>query len=132
MTTTTTTAFYMVCALIALGTLWLRATTHYIVQADRLLIQGAGFIWMEIFFRDVEEIEPQAVFFDKLCQIRMYQRGFRKMLRIRKRRGFRYVLINPRDPEPIIEAYHRYHTDIRARLKSEIPGPMPDFLRRPR
>ena len=96
-----------ICAVLV-GTLWLRATTQYIVEADRLLIRRAGFTWMEIAFQDVDEIEYQAGFFDKLRQIKMYQLGFRKMLRIRKRRGFRYVLLNPRDPTPIIEAYRRF------------------------
>jgi hypothetical protein len=41
---------------------------------------------MEIQFRDVDEIEYQAGFFDKFLQIRMYQLGFRKLLR-KKRAG---------------------------------------------
>ena len=93
---------------VLVGTLWLQATTHYIVEADRLLIRRAGFTWMEIQFRDVDEIEYQAGFFDKFLQIRMYQLGFRKLLRIKKSGGFHYVLINPRDPAPIIEAYRRF------------------------
>ena len=71
---------------VLVGTLWLQATTHYIVEADRLLIRRAGFTWMEIQFRDVDEIEYQAGFFDKFLQIRMYQLGFRKLLR-KKRAG---------------------------------------------
>jgi len=91
---------------IALGaTLWVRATTRYILEADRLLIRRAGFVWMDIPFRDVVDIESKPLFFDKLWQIKMSQLGSRRMLRIRRRRGFRYVLINPRDPAAIIAAF---------------------------
>jgi len=123
------TAFLTIAWLSVVATLCLRATTHYLVEADRLLIRRAGFIWMEILFRDVEEIQLQGIFFQKLSQIRMYQlAGFRKILRIRKRSGFHYVLINPRDPALIIEAFRRF----RASLISDVPvqsgHALPDFL----
>ena len=119
-------------ALSLLGTLWLRATTHYIVEADRLLIRRAGFNWMEILFRDVEEIQHRSVFFDKLCQVRMYQLGFRKMLRIRRRRGFHYVLINPRDPAPIIDAFYRFSASLVPEAPEQSGQALPDFLRHTR
>ena len=116
------------------GTLWLRATTRYIVESDRLLIKRAGFIWMEIPFRDIEDFQYQRIFLDKLLQVRLSQLGFRKMLRIRKRRGFRYVLINPRDPTPIIDAIQEFAT-LAAHCPdpSACPGPeleLPDGTRR--
>jgi hypothetical protein len=87
------------------ATIMLRATTRYILRPDRLLIRRSGFVWMEIFFDDVEEIEEQAVFFSKPFQIRLYQFVFRRMLRITKRKGFfRHVLLNPRDPAEIVRA----------------------------
>jgi hypothetical protein len=123
------TAFLTICALSVVGTLWLRATTHYLLEADRLLIRRAGLIWMEILFRDVEEIQYQAVFLSKISQIRMYRLGFGgKFLRIRRSRGFRYVLINPRDPAPIIEAFRRFRASPAHRPDPLIyPGPGVQF-----
>jgi hypothetical protein len=126
----------LVTALLAIPgvTLWFGATTHYIVEPDRLLIRRAGFVWMEIPFQDVEEMEHRAIFFDRFLQIRLYQLGFRKMLRIAKRRGFRYVLINPHDPAPIIEAFYKFNALPTDRSDpSASPGPefpFPDWLRR--
>jgi hypothetical protein len=105
--------------------LLLRATTHYVVRADRLLIRRAGFIWMEILFGDVEEIECKTFFFDKFFQIRMYRLGFGKMLRItRSRKWNRYVLMNPRDPAPIIEAFRRFK-GLPVRRSTPLPYPGP-------
>jgi hypothetical protein len=109
------------------GTLWLRATTHYLVETDRLLIKRSGFVWMEILFRDIEDFQYQAFFLSKLWQIRLYQLGFRRMLRIRKRRGFRYVLINPRDPAPIIEAIQEFATLAAAHCPDPLPHPDPEL-----
>ena len=123
-------AFVTIFVLSMVATLGLRVTTHYLVEADRLLMRRAGLIWMTILFRDVEEIELRSGVFDRLLQIRMYRlgRGW-KILRITKRRGFRYVLINPRDPSLIIASFRRF----RASLPSEVPMPsgsaLPDFLR---
>jgi hypothetical protein len=89
---------------------------------------------MEILFQDVEEIQHQLVFLDRFLQIRLYQLGFRRMLRIRKRKGIRYVLINPSDPAPVIEAYYRFKALPKDRSDpSASPGPevpFPDWLRR--
>jgi len=101
-------AFLTICALVLVGTLSVRSTTNYTVQADRLLIRRAGFTWMEILFRDVEEIENQTLFFDKIFQVRMYRLGFGSTLRIRRKGFFRYVLINPDNPRALIEAYHTF------------------------
>jgi hypothetical protein len=102
------TVFLIIVAVHVIATLVLRGTTHYIVESDRLLIKRAGSIWMEIPFRDVEEIQHQAISISRFSEIRLYQLGIRKMFRIKKKRGFRYVLINPRSPAAIIEAYDRF------------------------
>jgi hypothetical protein len=65
---------------------------------------------MDIPFRDVEEIQHQSIFIIKFCEIRLFQLGFRKTLRLKKKRGFRYVLINPRNPSTIIEAYDGFRS----------------------
>src|SRR5437016_3770653 len=92
-------------------TIWLRATTRYIVEADRILIRRAGFIWMTILFDDIENIEQIYLSFDNMFQIRMFQLNFswrRPMLKIVKRTGFfRNIVIDPRDPAPVMEAFRR-------------------------
>lgn len=87
-------------------TLIVRSTTHYVIYDDRLVIWRIGFIWMEIPFRDVEEIKYQWAFLSQFSQIKMYRLSIPgRMLRIRKSCGFRYVLINPRNPDQIIQAW---------------------------
>jgi hypothetical protein len=120
---------WLVFAIIFAATAWLRATTRYIVEPDRLIIRRAGFEWMQIPFQDVEDVEHRFVFFDKILQVRMYQLHFprfggprsarpiphsREMLnkgealRIRKKGFFRYVLINPVDPMPLLNAFAEF------------------------
>jgi len=100
--------FVTICVLSLIAGLWLRATTHYILKPDRLLIKRAGLVWMEILFRDVEDMQAQNTFFSKLFEIRLYQLGFRGMLRIKRRKGLRYVLINPQEPELIVDLFRRF------------------------
>jgi hypothetical protein len=117
--------------IIVVSGLYLNATTHYIVEPGRLLIRCGGFVWMEIRYSDIEEMECKWVVFDSFRQIYMFQLGFRKMLKITKRNGFfRYVLLNPRDPKPIIEAVHRFRANLVTEMPREGGPPLPDFLRR--
>jgi len=120
---------WLVLGTIFVATAWLRATTRYIVEPDRLIIRRAGLEWMQILFQDVEDIEHRLVFFDKILQVRMYQLRFprfggprsarpiphsREMLnkgealRIRKKGFLRYVLINPVDPMPLLNAFAEF------------------------
>lgn len=128
----TETVFLTILVLSVVGTVWLRATTEYKVEADRLRIKRTGFTWIEILFRDVEEIEHRSVFLSRLYQIRLYQLGFRQTLRIRRRRGFRYVLINPRDPASIWEAFQKFRAGLRSEFSAQNGGVLPGFLRRSR
>jgi hypothetical protein len=103
--------------LIVVATLLTRATTFYTIEDDTLIIRRIGSVRMEIPFRDVEDIQYQWIYLDQLSQIRMYRLGLPgKMLRIKKSSGFRYVLINPSDPDHIIKAWHlaRYPDEARA------------------
>ena len=111
--------------------LWLQTTTYYIAKADRLVIRRSGFVCMEILFDDIEEIEQIAISFDRWRQIRMYQLNWHlQQLRIVKRKGFfRYVVINPRDPTPIIEAFREFRTNLSKRTEIEITKrPPPSWL----
>ena len=133
---------------------WLRATTRYIVEPDRLIIRRAGLEWMQIPFQDVEDIEHRLFFFDKILQVRMYQLRFpqfggsrsarpipqsREMLnqgetlRIRKKGYFRYVLINPVDPIPLLNAFAEFKTNASRQADTSEAGPgvqLPGWLQR--
>ena len=67
---------------------------------------------MEILFKDVEEIEQLTVVYGTISvQIRMYRLELDAMgdsYVSAKSRGFRYVLINPRDPAPVLDAFRRF------------------------
>jgi hypothetical protein len=102
------TVLLTICALCLAASLWLKATTRYVVAADRLLIRRGGVVWMEIPFADIAEIDDKGGAIDRFFQFRMYRLGLRRTLRITKKKGiFRCVLINPRDPAPLVEAFQR-------------------------
>jgi hypothetical protein len=111
-----------------LATAVVQATTRYIIHPDRLVIKRAGFIWMTILFRDIREIEHKTALFDRMFQIKMYQLASpRKMIRITKSTGFfQHVLLNPKDANPIFEAFHRSRalptSAFPGRSSSEIPA----------
>ena len=65
---------------------------------------------MEIKFDDIEEILVQRGFLTQFRQISFYQLPPRKIMRIQKRTGFRYVLITPKEPLRIIDAVNAYRS----------------------
>src|SRR5262249_32279106 len=144
---------WLVLLIVLAATAWLRATTRYIVERDRLIIRRVGLEWMQIPFQDVEDIEHRLLFFDKILQIRMYQLRFPQIggprsarpiphsrdvlnpgeaLRIRKKGYLRYVLINPVDPMPLLNAFTKCKTNAPRQADTlESPGlQLPDWLRR--
>jgi hypothetical protein len=129
------TLFMWICPLVVGVTLIVRATTHFILYSDRLVIRRIGLVWMEILFRDVEEIEYERVFLNQFSQIRMYRLGTpglpgRKFLRIKKRSGIRYVLLNPGDPERVIRAWRNHGAQFPSEQLFETGrSPLPDFLK---
>ena len=113
-----------------IGAIWLRTTTVYDLKEDRLTISRSGWVWMEICFEDVDEILIQRAFVSRLRQIRLYRFPplFFKMTRITKRNGFRYVLINPENPQFIIDALQRYRSQHPLEdLRTRYPGPELSF-----
>jgi hypothetical protein len=113
-------------------------TTDYKIKSDRLVIQRLGFVWMEILFADVEEIETGFAFLQRFRQIGLYQlnirtpfAAFRNGVRITRRKGVRYVLINPDDPELIVQAFRKYQASHWSEPPILSNRPLPDFLRPP-
>jgi hypothetical protein len=85
---------------------------------------------MEIMFEDIEEVDYGAVFHRRRFEISLFQLRFGKMLRITKRTGFfRYVLINPSDPTPIIKAFREFRTNLSKESNIDVTGPPPSWLR---
>ncbi|MEH2513115.1 hypothetical protein V1291_004469 [Nitrobacteraceae bacterium AZCC 1564] len=92
-------------------TLFASATTRYILEDDRLVIRRGGFISMEIPYRDVdlvEYIEDNGLFFGPERLFRLSLSRLRVLrITIRRKSGFHYVLINPRDPDNVIKTWYR-------------------------
>ncbi len=96
-----------IMVLLLAGALLVQATTRYVVEADRIVIRRSGFTWMAIRFDDVAEIQAGGSF--SIFNITMTQPAFRAKLRIRRKQGlFPTVVINPREPLPVLEAFARF------------------------
>ncbi|MBR1222970.1 hypothetical protein JQ557_33565 [Bradyrhizobium sp. U87765 SZCCT0131] len=124
--------------------LLLGSTTRFVVMRDRLVIRRVGMIWRTVVFDNIENIEVGGFILDRMSQIRIYRLGldvlppipvrrklaWGKVVRITCRKGVRYILINPVDPQPLMKAFNAHL----ARRWSPGPRlspnrPLPEFLR---
>jgi hypothetical protein len=95
--------------LMVVAAIAVQATTRYVVESDRIRIVRTGFTWMNIPFDDVADIHVGSGAFS-IFNITMTQPAFRGKLRIRRKKGlFANVVINPREPIPLLESFARYH-----------------------
>ena len=89
------------------GAVAVQASTRYVIEPDRILIRRTGFTWMEIPFDNVADIQLGAGF--SIFHIMMTQPAFRAKLRIKRKQGlFPTVVVNPRDPVALLQAFTRY------------------------
>ena len=111
-------------------TLVVRATTYFIVKDDRLIIRQLGFVRKTILFSEIEDIECESAFVRQSSQIALYQLSGGKLLRLTKKSGTRYVLINPSDPQRVIKAWSKYWAQFPSEKSFQVGlTPLPDFLR---
>ncbi len=103
---------------------------NYEIGDTQLTVRFFTFKLMTIPYSEIVEIEVAAIFGARIAQINLCN-GVRRMCRIRKSRGwFRYVLISPREPKILLNAFHRFRSlaDPVTEMR-EVNVPPPPFLR---
>jgi hypothetical protein len=101
-------------------TLIMYGSTRYVVEDDRIIIRRGGYVVMDIPFSDIDLIEYVVNKLGFTFHERMYRLALPKAkvlrLKIKRKGGLRYLLINPRDPDHVIKAWYlaRYPAEAQA------------------
>jgi hypothetical protein len=100
---------------------------HYAIGDSQLTILLAAFKLMTIPYSQILEIEVASIFDRRLAQVNL-SNGIRQMCRIKKSRGwFRYVIVTPREPKLLLDAFHTFRSRANP-IKSDTTPPLPQFL----
>ncbi|MET4296578.1 hypothetical protein ABIB06_007373 [Bradyrhizobium sp. LB8.2] len=100
---------------------------HYAIEDTQLTILFAAFKLMTIPYFQIVEIEVASIFDKRSTQINLGN-GIRQMCRIKKSRGwFRYVIVTPREPKLLLDAFHTFRSRANP-VKSDTTPPLPQFL----
>jgi hypothetical protein len=106
--------------LVGASMLIVHGSTRYILEDDRLIIRRGGFVVMDIPFSDIDLIEYVVNKLGLTFHERMYRLALPKAkvlrLKIKRKGGLRYLLINPRDPDHVIKTWYlaRYPAEAQA------------------
>jgi hypothetical protein len=103
---------------------------NYEIGDTQLIIRFFTFKLMTIPYSQIMEIEVASIFGNRFAQINL-SNGIREMCRIKKSRGwFRYVIITPRDPKNLLNAFRTFRSLAdQVNKMSGITAPLPRFLR---
>lgn len=102
---------------------------HYAIGDSQLTILFAAFKLMTIPYSQILEIEVASIFDRRSAQVDL-SNGIRQMCRIKKSRGwFRYVIITPREPKLLLNAFQTFRSRAYPIAKtSHATPPLPPFL----
>jgi hypothetical protein len=102
---------------------------HYAIGDTQVIILFAAFKLMTIPYSEIMEVEVASIFDQRPAQIDL-SNSIRQMCRITKSRGwFRYVIITPREPKLLLNAFHAFRSRAKSIAKtSDTTPPLPPFL----
>lgn len=100
---------------------------HYVIGDTQFTILFAAFKLMTIPYSQILEIEVASIFDRRSAQVDL-SNGIRQMCRIKKSRGwFRYVIVTPREPKLLLDAFHAFQSRANPIESDAIPS-LPHFL----